>query len=437
MTSNVSFVDDPLSRRVIRLLFLLQIAALVIVMGLSLAHLFFLALFLSVLTLLLLGITLLWLYARYRELPVIREKRALERLASKFSKGVQTEEKNIQAAVRERAHLVQAEKQEINTALGTLQKKHIENGLQMASIHEADISGVGPELKERLRGYDILNAADITEKITALREIGEAERQALLDWRVSVLEQLESTQPSELPQKQLEAIQEKSHALQGQNNANERKARASKQMLEYELISFRERLRQLAAFTFSRYLSRSLASRRVVAAPLAFALIIAPVLSSLGATTLSIVASTPAPITSPTETMRPARKATNTVTHPQLATAAPVETETKSPVQTSTFTATSLPTETRTSILTATTTQTSTATHTPFPILTLQPSDTAIIPVSGGGNTAGCDPAYPGVCIPPAPPDLDCKDVPYRRFQVLAPDPHNFDRDDDGIGCES
>jgi micrococcal nuclease len=41
------------------------------------------------------------------------------------------------------------------------------------------------------------------------------------------------------------------------------------------------------------------------------------------------------------------------------------------------------------------------------------------------------------VCIPPAPPDLDCKDVPYRRFQVLAPDPHNFDRDDDGIGCES
>lgn len=50
----------------------------------------------------------------------------------------------------------------------------------------------------------------------------------------------------------------------------------------------------------------------------------------------------------------------------------------------------------------------------------------------------GCDPAYPGVCIPPAPPDLDCGDIPYRRFRVLAPDPHNFDgRDHDGIGCES
>jgi len=49
-----------------------------------------------------------------------------------------------------------------------------------------------------------------------------------------------------------------------------------------------------------------------------------------------------------------------------------------------------------------------------------------------------CDPSYPTVCIPPAPPDLDCGDIPYRRFPVLAPDPHHFDgNDDDGIGCES
>ena len=48
-----------------------------------------------------------------------------------------------------------------------------------------------------------------------------------------------------------------------------------------------------------------------------------------------------------------------------------------------------------------------------------------------------CDPSYPTVCIPPPPPDLDCKDVPYRRFQVLPPDPHNFDgNDNDGLGCE-
>lgn len=48
-----------------------------------------------------------------------------------------------------------------------------------------------------------------------------------------------------------------------------------------------------------------------------------------------------------------------------------------------------------------------------------------------------CDPAYPDVCIAPPPPDLDCSDIPYRRFRVLSPDPHHFDSDGDGIGCES
>ena len=48
-----------------------------------------------------------------------------------------------------------------------------------------------------------------------------------------------------------------------------------------------------------------------------------------------------------------------------------------------------------------------------------------------------CDPSYPDVCIPPPPPDLDCVDIPYRNFRVLPPDPHNFDGDHDGIGCET
>jgi len=48
-----------------------------------------------------------------------------------------------------------------------------------------------------------------------------------------------------------------------------------------------------------------------------------------------------------------------------------------------------------------------------------------------------CDPSYPDVCIPPPPPDLDCSDIPYRNFRVLPPDPHHFDGDGDGIGCEA
>ena len=55
----------------------------------------------------------------------------------------------------------------------------------------------------------------------------------------------------------------------------------------------------------------------------------------------------------------------------------------------------------------------------------------------GTGTSAGCDPAYPTVCIPPPPPDLDCKDITFRRFTVLPPDPHRFDGDHDGVSCES
>ena len=71
-------------------------------------------------------------------------------------------------------------------------------------------------------------------------------------------------------------------------------------------------------------------------------------------------------------------------------------------------------------------------------------------PTTCGGNTtapvssppttpqrSGCDPSYPTVCIPPPPPDLDCAQIPYRRFAVAGADPHRFDSDHNGIGCET
>lgn len=58
----------------------------------------------------------------------------------------------------------------------------------------------------------------------------------------------------------------------------------------------------------------------------------------------------------------------------------------------------------------------------------------------GGGNNdaaKGCDPSYPTVCIPRYPPDLDCSDVNKRNFKVKGSDPHGFDGDNDGVGCET
>ncbi len=60
-----------------------------------------------------------------------------------------------------------------------------------------------------------------------------------------------------------------------------------------------------------------------------------------------------------------------------------------------------------------------------------------ILNTPANNPSGNCHPSYPDVCIPPPPPDLDCKDVGFRRFKVLPPDPHRFDGDNDGIGCES
>jgi len=109
----------------------------------------------------------------------------------------------------------------------------------------------------------------------------------------------------------------------------------------------------------------------------------------------------------------------------------PTPTTTPSP----TFTLTPSLTLSVTPSFTPTFTQTSTATATFTPTTT---SVALIIPWTGATSSRSkCDPSYPTVCIPPPPPDLDCKDIPYKKFSVLRPDPHNFDSDRDGIGCES
>ncbi len=54
--------------------------------------------------------------------------------------------------------------------------------------------------------------------------------------------------------------------------------------------------------------------------------------------------------------------------------------------------------------------------------------------------TKKCDASYQGVCIPPAPPDLDCADlaamgIPLPVTIIGGKDPHGLDPDGDGLGC--
>jgi hypothetical protein len=48
-----------------------------------------------------------------------------------------------------------------------------------------------------------------------------------------------------------------------------------------------------------------------------------------------------------------------------------------------------------------------------------------------------CDPSYPTVCLSPGAPDLNCRDIGFANFPVVGRDPHGFDRDGDGVGCEA
>jgi hypothetical protein len=48
----------------------------------------------------------------------------------------------------------------------------------------------------------------------------------------------------------------------------------------------------------------------------------------------------------------------------------------------------------------------------------------------------GCDSSYPDICVTIYSAKLSCGDIPFRNFKVLLPDPHGFDSDGDGIGCE-
>ena len=77
-------------------------------------------------------------------------------------------------------------------------------------------------------------------------------------------------------------------------------------------------------------------------------------------------------------------------------------------------------------------------TPTPAPTVVPTPAPQATTaPTPTQDPRVGCHPSYPTVCIPPPPPDLDCGEILFRRFAVVGADPHRFDGDSDGVGCES
>jgi len=62
-------------------------------------------------------------------------------------------------------------------------------------------------------------------------------------------------------------------------------------------------------------------------------------------------------------------------------------------------------------------------------------------PAPIAASTGSCDPSYPDICLASSP-DLDCANVGFALTVIHDPsigayDPHGFDADYDGVGCES
>jgi DNA-binding helix-hairpin-helix protein with protein kinase domain len=224
--STTRFKNDPVPQKGFRFLLWLQIGAVVTVLGLSLLDLFSTALAISFLVFNVLIAILHGLYVRYQSIPVVQQRREMQRTVLHWQQKLRIENLIIQTAKTKRQELLEAEKKEIISSLNHLQQDHIQNGLANSFIRDATIPGIGPKLKEGLAGHGIVSAAQISRYVSEIPVLDEAQRQALLCWRNTVFARLDSTKPDRLPDEQLAKIKQEYQPFHEQNNTTAMDAEA-------------------------------------------------------------------------------------------------------------------------------------------------------------------------------------------------------------------
>ena len=337
--ADVRFKDDPSARKAMRFLLFLQVTAMMIVIGLILLGAYSVALPVSLLTLIVFIATFVWLHIRFQKIPIVREKADVQKRLLNAQNKIRREMTLIQAARRKRESLYREEQAEVKETLKKSQAAHIEKGLVNSSLRHANIPGVGPKLKERLAGYGVVSAAQIGKNLSRIPGFGLSKQQALMEWRSEVLARLEGTKPISLSNEQFEYILNTYQALRKLNDTAEKTAQDNKRAAEYDLNSLAPRLKQLAPINFMAYASGSLASRGMAATLIAVVLIVAQLVSSVGAAASSLIASS-----------NPTSRRTGTATTAPANTRAPALTHTPAVSDTATITLTStmtdLPTQT-------------------------------------------------------------------------------------------
>ena len=262
ITQNLTFEHDPYSRKATRFFLWLQVGAIIVVLGLIALQVHALAFGILFLTLVMTGTLLRWLHGRYQASDLVKEKHRLQQEASRLKEKLVVVQNSLTETKERREHLLHKEQFGLEATLRNQQIHHIEKGLSSYLVKDGNLSGLAPELKERLEKAGIGTALDISDKaLSSIEGIDPANREALLQWRSSLCEQLEATKPVKLPDHQLEYIQKKFNRLHARNDEKEKGMTEVLQQFEDELHAVHQQLESLAPITFRSYLVHTLLSK--------------------------------------------------------------------------------------------------------------------------------------------------------------------------------
>lgn len=169
------------------------------------------------------------LFLRYRSLPQVKEKRALESQQAHVQRELETVRAELESiegtrwAIEQqeradldrrravydeqaagfawRRHMIGVEeKEEVKAQLGRLQAWHVARGLGSSQIFHAAIPGVGRTLKSELAAAGVETAADVSyERVVAVRGFGRAKANAVVVWREDLERELGLDKPDRLP----------------------------------------------------------------------------------------------------------------------------------------------------------------------------------------------------------------------------------------------
>ena len=262
ITQNLTFEHDPYSRKATLYFLWLQVGAIIVVLGLIALQIHALAFGILLLTLVMTGTLLRWLHGRYQASDLVKEKHRLQQETSRLQEKLVVVQKSLTETKERREHLLHKEQFGLEATLQNQQIHHVQKGLSSCFIKDETLSGMAPELKERLEKAGIMTALDVSdEAISRIEGVEAGSREALLQWRSSLSVQLDTTKPVKLPDHQLEYIQKKFNRLHARNDEKEKGMTEVLQQFEDELHAVHQRLESLAPITFRGYLVHTLLSK--------------------------------------------------------------------------------------------------------------------------------------------------------------------------------